>query len=182
MTSGARAPPQLSKALSGTPQLNKPLPGMPQLNGTPQLGKIMSESCQTGKVTSFPPESDGEKVENIGKVPSRHGRPSSDQVTPWRGPLGRVQFGKKPSIVETENKTKDSVQAEAEKEPVTKKRRVSPYYWFFEEQRVSLKKENPEMTNMMAHKILREVWDKMLDSNKEGEEPLGNTLHRQIEA
>ena len=67
----------------------------------------MSESCQTGKVTSFPPESDGEKVENIGKVPPRHEKSSSDQVTPWSGQLGKIQFGMRPSIVETENKTKE---------------------------------------------------------------------------
>ena len=65
-----------------------------------------------------------------------------------------------------EKRKKDSGETEAEKEPSTKKRRVSPYYWFFEEQRVSLKKENPEMTNTMVHKLLREVWDKMSENEK----------------
>ena len=55
-------------------------------------------------MTSFPPESDGEKVENIGKVPPHHETSSSDQVTPRSDQLGRTQFGKRLSIVETETK------------------------------------------------------------------------------
>ena len=53
----------------------------------------------------IPPESDREKVETIEKVPPRHETSSSDQVTPGSDQLGRTQFGKRLSIVETENKT-----------------------------------------------------------------------------
>ena len=53
----------------------------------------------------IPPESDGEKVETIEKVPPRHEISSSDQVTPGSDQLGRTQFGKRLPIGETENKT-----------------------------------------------------------------------------
>ena len=56
----------------------------------------------------IPPESDREKVETIEKVPPCHEISSSDQVTPGSDQLGRTQFGKRPSIVETENKMKET--------------------------------------------------------------------------
>ena len=84
--------------------------------------------------------------------------------------------------METENKTKELVQAEAENEPETKKQRVFSLLLVLQGAEGDTEKgESRDEKDEGIQNPSRSRKEKSYN-NEEGEEPSGNTLHRQIEA